>query len=109
MSRSTVRRLLKHSIDVSRLVAGEGVKEVFATVSEDVPALIQPLDAEAQAALGLNFTNAYRCVVELERDVLTGDRVVDHRSRSFNVQGVRIRDYGTLQHKELLLEADGSN
>lgn len=98
--------LLSHSVTVRRAAAAGGVKKTYQTIAEDVPCLIQPLDPEATASVGMAMGKAYKIFFQLDANVQEGDSLLDHQGRTLGVRGIRRRDYGRNQHLDVLVEED---
>lgn len=99
--------LLEHTVTISRVTAGAGIKKAYAQVATSVPCLIQPLDPEAVETTTA-FANDYKVFFALSTDVREGDRLTDANGRVFSVRGIRLRNYGPahLQHLEAIVGQD---
>lgn len=102
----SLARLLTHHVTIKRPAAGVGIQRTYTNVYTAVPCLIQPLDPAAARQFDSSLAVQYQCFMAYAQDVRLGDQLVDQLSRTFYVKGLRVRNYGTVPHKQLLLAED---
>jgi hypothetical protein len=77
------------------------VKNLVATATAD--ASVQPLGKEGRSVDAGVYGATYIAYCDENTPVKKGDRVVDSNNVSYDVMEVHMRDYGALQHKELII------
>lgn len=105
----SLRSLLTHSVTVSRLADAGAGKKVLGTVESAVPCLIQPVTPESAQAAGMSWESAFAAWFLPDANILEADKLTDQDGRDFRVRGIRLRNYGTQQHKQALLQRDAQD
>lgn len=90
--------MLQHSVLTYRLKQGTGVGRVFTANLTDEPCLIQPMNAEFSARVGMTFGRSYFCYTNIATDIKLGDKVVDQDGKEYRVSGSMKRNYGFNQN-----------
>lgn len=83
----SISRMLKHTIDISRLTAGVGVQKSYQQVDTAVPANVQPMTEEQTALHGLAMGKGWKCFVDTGVTVEAGDKI-EWLTKNFRVTGV---------------------
>ena len=97
-----------HTISIARkvLVAGN---YVYRDVHTGIKCNIQPASEQEDSQEGETLANTFYCYLDLERNILTNDRITDNLGRIFKTQGFEHHDYAPrYNHTKLKLTLAGA-
>lgn len=93
------KRMLRHTISISKLADGAGMVRAHAVVETGVPALVMPADQDSTTQYGIAIGQAYKVYVAAGHSIDVTDKLVDNRGRNFIVRGIRdYEDFGRMNH-----------
>lgn len=77
-------------------------RTLVSTATADVA--IQPLGKQGSEISEGTFGSTYVAYVEVDTPVQKADKILDSNGIEYSVTDVILRDYGGLQHKEVIME-----
>lgn len=98
----SITHLFNHSLIVSRLRTLSGHKKAFQSTAT-IDGMLQEKYQEANPRLGIIESRMFVAYVDIEENVLEGDRI-SHRGKLYQVREVTRKDYGINTHLQLILE-----
>ena len=102
------RRMLRHTISISRHSQGEGMVRSLQEVATGVPALVMPAEPDSTTEYGISVGQGYKIYYNSDVVVKVTDKIVDNQGRNFMVRGVReYDDFGRMNHRVAFCEMTG--
>jgi len=98
----SIRRFFDQNVVVRRLKTSVGRRKSFQSTAT-VEGHIQGLDDEARQRLGIIEEKGWKAWFAVDADVNEGDEILGDDGKTYEVREVVIKDYGTNQHKEVIL------
>lgn len=98
----SITRFFNRDVVIKRLVSiGSGKTNYQATATAD--GHIQELTPEARQAIGIVEGKVYKAWFDVDESVQVGDKLVDDKSREFEVLQLNKQDFGVNQHLECII------
>lgn len=91
-----------HIATISRSSLSGG-KYIYANVATGQKCFLQPLDATESQVVGLEFGKGFNCYMPQTTDIAKSDRIIIDNT-TYGVRSVMNRNYGSLAHKQVILE-----
>ena len=105
---TATRRMLRHTISISRHSQGQGMVRSLAETASGVAALVMPAEPDATTEYGISIGQGYKIYVNSDVTIKVTDKIVDNQGRNFTVRGVReYDDFGRMNHRVAFCEMTG--